>query len=134
MKKYIKPKEKIIVIGAGSAGLGFVNAYRSKNQEDEITVFSKEIYPFYNRVMLPDYISGTQTWDQLVKLREDQFEENNIVVHKGISIEHIDKKNKILTDSKGREHLYDKLFFRYGKQGFHAEKFPKYPWNFQYEK
>jgi ferredoxin-nitrate reductase len=127
IEKYIKPKEKIIVIGAGSAGLGFVNAYRSKNQEDEITVFSREIYPFYNRVMLPDYISGTQTWDQLVKLREDQFEENNIVVHKGISIDHIDKKNKILTDSKGREHLYDKLFLGMGSRAFMPKNFPNIP-------
>ncbi|MFY7911226.1 MAG: molybdopterin-dependent oxidoreductase, partial [Emticicia sp.] len=75
--KYVKPKEKIIIIGAGSAGLGFIAAYRKLNQTDDIEVFSKEIYPFYNRVMLPDYISGTQSWEQLVKLREDQFEENN---------------------------------------------------------
>jgi ferredoxin-nitrate reductase len=52
------------------------------NQEDEIHVFSKEIYPFYNRVMLPDYISGAQNWEQLVKLREDQFAENNIIATK----------------------------------------------------
>ena len=50
---YRKPVEKIIIIGAGSAGLGFINAYRSVNSDDEIHVFSKEIYPFYNRVLLP---------------------------------------------------------------------------------
>jgi ferredoxin-nitrate reductase len=127
ISKYEKPKEKIIVIGAGSAGLGFISAYRKYNQTDDIEVFSKEIYPFYNRVMLPDYISGTQTWDQLVKLREDQFEENNIVVHKGISIEHIDRKNKILTDSKGREHSYDKLFLGMGSKAFMPKNFPQIP-------
>jgi ferredoxin-nitrate reductase len=123
--KYLKPKEKIIVIGAGSAGLGFISTYRSLNQTDEIEVFSKEIYPFYNRVMLPDYISGTQTWEQLVKLKEDQFEENNIKVHKGTGIEHIDRKNKVVVDSNGNEHYYDKLFLGMGSRAFMPRNFPK---------
>lgn len=124
---YKKPKEKIMVIGAGSAGLGFISAYRQLNQTDDIEVFSKEIYPFYNRVMLPDYISGTQNWNQLVKLREDQFSENRIKVHKGISIESIDKKNKVVIDSKGKEHSYDKLFLGMGSRAFMPRNFPKIP-------
>jgi ferredoxin-nitrate reductase len=127
IEKYQKPIEKIIVIGAGSASLGFISAYRKLNQTDEIEVFSKEIYPFYNRVMLPDYVSGTQTWNQLVKLREDQFEEQNITVNKGIEIVHIDKKNKILTDSLGKEHSYDKLFLGMGSRAFMPKNFPQIP-------
>jgi ferredoxin-nitrate reductase len=127
VKIYHKPLEKIIIIGAGSAGLGFINAYRKLNQTDEIHVFSKEIYPFYNRVMLPDYISGTQTWEQLVKLREDQFEENSIKVHKGISIEHIDRKNKVVIDSNGVEHTYEKLILGTGSRAFMPPNVPKIP-------
>ncbi|MBA4849062.1 nitrate reductase [Emticicia sp. BO119] len=123
--KYQKPKEKIIVIGAGSAGLGFISTYRSLNQTDEIEVFSKEIFPFYNRVMLPDYISGAQTWEQLIKLREDQFEENNIKVHKGIGIEHIDRRNKVVVDSNGNEHHYHKLFLGMGSRAFMPKNFPR---------
>jgi ferredoxin-nitrate reductase len=123
--KYVKSKEKIIVIGAGSAGLGFISAYRKLNQTDDIEVFSKEIYPFYNRVMLPDYISGTQSWEQLVKLREDQFIENNIKVHKAICINHIDRKNKVVVDDLGNEHRYDKLFLGMGSQAFMPKNFPK---------
>ncbi|WP_435354513.1 molybdopterin-dependent oxidoreductase [Emticicia sp. SJ17W-69] len=123
--KYVKPKEKIIIIGAGSAGLGFISAYRKLNQTDDIEVFSKEIYPFYNRVMLPDYISGTQSWEQLVKLREDQFTENNIKVHKAIGINHIDRKNKVVVDDLGNEHSYDKLFLGMGSQAFMPKNFPR---------
>jgi len=124
---YKKPFEKIIIIGAGSAGLGFINSYRALNQEDEIHVFSKEIYPFYNRVLLPDYISGSQSWEQLVKLREDQFEENNITVHKGISIVHIDRRNKIIVDSNGQEHVYDKLILGMGSSAFMPKGIPNLP-------
>jgi len=124
---YQKPFEKIIIIGAGSAGLGFINTYRQLNAEDEIHVFSKEIYPFYNRVMLPDYISGTQTWEQLVKLREDQFAENRITVHKGVSIVHIDRKHKTVIDSNGAEHHYDKLILGMGSKAFMPKGVPDLP-------
>lgn len=124
---YQKPFEKIIIIGAGSAGLGFINAYRQLNADDEIHVFSKEIYPFYNRVMLPDYISGTQTWEQLVKLREDQFAENRITVHKGVSIMHIDRKHKTVIDSNGFEHHYDKLIMGMGSKAFMPKGVPNLP-------
>ncbi|MES2794608.1 MAG: molybdopterin-dependent oxidoreductase [Bacteroidota bacterium] len=127
VKVYQKPSEKIVIIGAGSAGLGFINTYRELNKTDEIHVFSKEIYPFYNRVMLPDYISGTQTWEQLVKLREDQFETNNIIVHKGVSIEDIDRKNQIVVDSEGVEHHYDRLILGTGSRAFMPPNVPKIP-------
>ncbi len=124
---YTKPFEKIIIIGAGSAGLGFINAYRPLNERDEIHVFSKEIYPFYNRVMLPDYISGSQNWEQLVKLREDQFDDHKIIVHKGIGIVHIDRKNKTVVDSNGGEHSYDKLILGMGSKAFMPKGVPNLP-------
>jgi ferredoxin-nitrate reductase len=58
--KYKKPKQRIVVIGAGAGAYGFVKSYRELNKDDEIIIFSKENFPFYNRVMLPDYISGEQ--------------------------------------------------------------------------
>jgi ferredoxin-nitrate reductase len=127
IRPYEKPAEKIIIIGAGSAGLGFINSYRNLNKTDEIHVFSKEIYPFYNRVMLPDYISGAQEWEQLVKLREDQFTEANILVHKGLEIVNIDRKNKVVIDSNGEEHTYDRLIFGMGSRAFMPPSVPKIP-------
>ncbi|GAB3544834.1 molybdopterin-dependent oxidoreductase [Spirosoma fluminis] len=124
---YQKPVEKIIIIGTGSAGLGFINTYRTLNSADEIHVFSKEIYPFYNRVLLPDYISGAQPWEQLVRLREEQFEEANITVHKGVSIVHIDRRNKVVTDSNGAEHTYDKLVLGMGSRAFMPKGVPRLP-------
>lgn len=124
---YRKPVEKIIIIGTGSAGLGFINAYRRLNELDQIHVFSKEMYPFYNRVLLPDYISGAQSWEQLVRLREEQFDEANITVHKGVSVVHIDRKNKIVTDSNGVEHAYDKLLLGMGSSAFMPKGVPRQP-------
>ncbi len=58
VEKYKKPFQRIVVIGAGAGSYGFVKSYRELNKEDKITVFSKENFPFYNRIMLPDYISS----------------------------------------------------------------------------
>jgi ferredoxin-nitrate reductase len=116
VKKYKKEKQKIIVIGAGAGAFGFVNSYRKLNTEDEITVFSKENFPFYNRVMLPDYISGVQPWEQLIKMKDEEETFFDITLKRGISIEHIDRNNKIITDSRGKVHHYDVLVLATGSR------------------
>lgn len=113
---YKKPKQKIVIIGAGAGACGFVKSYRALNTEDEIVIFSKENLPFYNRVMLPDYISGTQQWEQLVKMKEEEEYNFNIKMHRGLSIENIDRKNKTVTDSKGIIHSYDVLLLATGSR------------------
>ncbi len=113
---FIKPKQKIIVIGAGAGACGFVKSYRGLNTVDEIIVFSKEDHPFYNRVMLPDYISGTQQWEQLVKIKDEEEYDFNIKLHRGVSIEAVDRQNKTVTDSRGETHTYDTLLMATGSR------------------
>ncbi|PQA55487.1 nitrate reductase [Siphonobacter curvatus] len=127
VQAYVKPQEKILIVGAGSAALGFIQSYRALNQSDEIEVFSQEKYPFYNRVLLPDYISGEQSWSQLVKLSPDQFAENRIQVHTETSIVHIDRVHKVVTDSTGAEHTYDKLILATGSRAFMPKGVPPLP-------
>ncbi|GAC1427910.1 MAG: nitrate reductase [Chitinophagaceae bacterium] len=104
VRRYKKPVQKIVIIGAGAGAFGFVKSYRAVNAEDEIVVFSKENFPFYNRVLLPDYISGAQSWDQLVKMKTEEEFTYNIQLHRGVSIEKIDRENKLLFDSEGNRH------------------------------
>jgi ferredoxin-nitrate reductase len=124
VKRYQKPKQKIIVVGAGAGAFGFVKSYRTLNTEDEIVVFSKENFPFYNRVMLPDYISGAQQWHHLIKMKDEEEQDFNLTLYRGISIEHIDRKNKIATDSKGVEHNYDILIMATGSSPFMLKDVP----------
>ena len=116
VKLYTKPLQKIIVIGAGAGAFGFVKNYRALNTTDEIEVFSKENFPFYNRVLLPDYISGVNKWEQLVKMTDAEENEFNILLHRGISIEHIDREKKVVTDSNGQSHTYDVLLMATGSR------------------
>lgn len=124
VKLYKKPRQKIIVVGAGAGACGFVRSYRALNTEDEIEVFSKENFPFYNRVLLPDYISGVLPWHNLIKMSDDEESDYRIKLHRGVSIEKVDKDNKTVTDSNGVVHQYDVLLMATGSRAFMLKDVP----------
>ncbi|MEQ1798010.1 MAG: molybdopterin-dependent oxidoreductase [Lacibacter sp.] len=121
---YKKAKQKIIVVGAGAGACGFVKSYRALNTDDEIEIFSKENFPFYNRVLLPDYISGALPWHNLIKMTDDEETGFRIKLHRGVSIEHIDRGNKTVTDSNGVSHQYDVLLMATGSRAFMLKDVP----------
>lgn len=116
VRRYVKPRQKIIVIGAGAGACGFVKSYRALNSQDTIEIFSKEDLPFYNRVLLPDYINGTMHWHSLVKMSDEEEDNFNIRLHRGVSIEQVDRERKEVTDSKGIVHRYDVLLVATGSR------------------
>lgn len=127
VRKYAKPRQRIVVVGAGAGAFGFVKSYRELNADDEITIFSKENFPFYNRVMLPDYISGELQWEQLVKMSDDEEPSYNIKLNRGISIEKIDRVNKLVMDSRGLKHPYDILILATGSRPAMPKNVPQLP-------
>lgn len=114
VSKFRKPKEKLIVIGAGAAAYKFVTSHRQHNLIDEIHVFSKEPFAFYNRVMLPDYISGAMRWEKLLKMQDD--ERALVHLYEGVSIERIDRERKTVLDSHGNVFAYDRLIIATGSR------------------
>jgi ferredoxin-nitrate reductase len=127
LKKYKKPFQRIVVVGAGAGAYGFVKSYRELNPDDEITIFSKENHPFYNRVMLPDYISGEQSWEQLVKMKDSDEPAYKIKMLRGVSIEKIDRANKQVTDSRGVKTSYDVLLLATGSRASVPKNIPSLP-------
>lgn len=123
--RYKKSRQRVVVIGAGAGAYGFVKSYREFNQDDEIVIFSKEDFPFYNRVMLPDYISGAQRWEQLVKMTDDEEKDYNITLHRGVSIEKIDRETKTVFDTKGNTTSYDVLIVATGSRAAMPKNVPK---------
>ncbi len=116
--KYKKPFEKIIIVGAGAAAFRFVQNYREFNEEDEIHVFSKEPNLFYNRVLLPEYVTEELTWEQLLKIKEKELKKLNIKIHPESFITKIDSENKTITDNIGDDYTFDKLILATGSRAF----------------
>nr|WKN38377.1 molybdopterin-dependent oxidoreductase [Tunicatimonas sp. TK19036] len=123
--KFRKPRQKVVIVGAGAAAYRFINTYREMNQEDELHVFSKEAHPFYNRVLLPEYVNNHLGWGDLVKFKTpDAFDELNVQLHPSNPIMSIDREQKTVTDSKGEEHTYDLLILATGSRAFMPPEVP----------
>ncbi|MGB6150849.1 MAG: molybdopterin-dependent oxidoreductase [Pricia sp.] len=118
VKKYVKPQQKIIIIGAGAAAYRFIQTYREKNKKDELHVFSKENDPFYNRVLLPEYVNDDLSWSALEKLKIGELQKLDVTLHPGLGIAEIDRANKQVTDADGNQHDYDLLIMATGSRSF----------------
>lgn len=121
LKKYVKPVEKIAVIGAGAAAFRFIQNYRELNTEDEILVFSNEENPFYNRVLLPEYVTAELSWEQLQKIKAEALAKLNITLQSNIAIASINTATKSIVDSHGLSHQYDTLILATGSRPFIPE-------------
>lgn len=118
VKKYKKPFQKIIVVGAGAAAYRFIQSYREQNEVDELHIFSKEAYPFYNRVLLPEYVNDELPWEALQKLKEGELKKLNVNLYSENGIASIDANQKIVVDDKGNTHSYDLLVMATGSRAF----------------
>ncbi|GAA4494700.1 hypothetical protein GCM10023172_05310 [Hymenobacter ginsengisoli] len=125
--KYAKPRQRIVIIGAGAGAHGFVRSYREGNQEDELIIFSKEDQPFYNRVMLPDYISGHQSWAQLVKMQDHEEPAHAIALRRGVHVTAINRAERYVVDSLGQRTSYDILIMATGSRAAVPRGVPTLP-------
>src|SRR5690606_16698571 len=74
---------------------------------------------------LPEYLSGAQLWDQLLKMNTEEESRLNITLHRGLSIHKIDRAKKTLTDAKGKETYYDRLIIATGSRAAIPKNTPK---------
>jgi len=125
--KYAKPQQRIVIIGAGAGAHGFVRSYREVNQEDELIIFSKEDQPFYNRVMLPDYISGHQSWAQLVKMQDHEEPAHAIDLRRGVHVTEVNRAERYVVDSLGQHTSYDILIMATGSRAAVPRGVPTLP-------
>lgn len=121
---YKKEKQKIVIVGAGAAAYRFINTFRNYNSEDEIHVFSKEADPFYNRVLLPEYVNEQVDFDHLLKFKYGEFEKLNVHLHVSNSIDQVKREVKQVVDAKGESHPYDVLIMATGSRAFVPNNVP----------
>jgi len=110
VEKYIKPRQRIIIVGGGMAAYYFLEEYRKLNEYDEITLFCEESDVFYDHSMMADYIGNAATWNRLVQLKNEEAAKRwNLQIKAELAITNIDRHNKKITDTKGNIHDYDIL-------------------------
>jgi ferredoxin-nitrate reductase len=109
-------KRRIVIVGAGSAALAFVEAHRRYNTRDEIVMLGGESLPVYNRVMLPHYIDGSAAWETLVRANGETLNPNRVILHSNTLVSRIDRAAKVVVDARGRAFGYDVLVLATGSR------------------
>ena len=106
-------KMKLVIIGNGMVGHRYIEDLVEKTdvQNMDITVFCEEPRVAYDRVHLSSYFSH-HTADELSLVKEGFYDKHGINVLIGERAININRENKIVYSSTGREIQYDKLVLR----------------------
>ncbi|MBU9711883.1 nitrite reductase large subunit NirB [Evansella tamaricis] len=112
-------KRKLVLVGNGMAGVRCLEEIvKIDPNRFDITVFGTEPHPNYNRIMLSSVLQGDTTVGDIVLNSYEWYQEHNIQLYTGETVEKIDKNtNQVFTD-KGRSVPYDDLIIATGSHPF----------------
>ncbi|WP_109316568.1 NAD(P)/FAD-dependent oxidoreductase [Pseudovibrio ascidiaceicola] len=106
---------KIVVVGAGQAGVQAAQTLRQKGYEGELVMLGNEPQPPYQRPPLSKkFLSGDVEPDALFIRPEAFYEANNIDLKVNAHVESIDLEKKSVTLASGEELSWDKLLLATG--------------------
>ncbi|MBO9594724.1 MAG: nitrite reductase large subunit [Niabella sp.] len=109
---------RIIVIGNGMVGQKFCEKLVAQKIAGlELTVFGEETLPAYDRVHLSAYFAGKTVQDLCMKPMS-WYAENNVNLHLGDPVTHVDRAQKTVTSFEGTQFSYDYLVFATGSAAF----------------
>ena len=111
-------REKVVIVGAGIAGVSTAEALRRGSSLAEIVLISKEPWLPYYRLNLTRYLAGDLPGDQLALHPASWYNEQNIELSLQSELRSIDLETKLLTLRDGSQQNYDKLVLAVGSHPF----------------
>jgi nitrite reductase (NADH) large subunit len=105
---------KIIVVGAGIAGLAAVESLRAASSTAEITLISGEAHLPYYRLNLTRYMAGEITADSLPIHPAAWYEEQNVRLLRGREVVGFTLDPQVVAMDDGQELPFDKLVLAAG--------------------
>jgi nitrite reductase (NADH) large subunit len=112
---------RVVVIGAGAAGVNAAIEVRKLHPEAEITLLGDEPYDFYNRMAIGKLVSETTAIDKLYLMPRDWAAAWRIRYLRGVSATAIDRTKREVTTEEGETIPYDRLLLATGAQSFVPE-------------
>ena len=110
-------QKKILIIGAGIAGLNAAKSAREVDNNCSITILELENTNTYIRTRIPHYISGEANLKEMMPYNDEWYVKNNLKLIKGIEVTSIDTNSKEVISNKGK-FSYDSLIIASGAQPF----------------
>jgi nitrite reductase (NADH) large subunit len=109
---------KVVIVGAGIAGLAAAEAVRAASRDAEVTLISRETSPPYYRLNLTRYLAGEITEAELSVKPQDWFTENQIRLLLGDEVSRLKLDRKTVELHKFDEISFDKLILTVGAHPF----------------
>ena len=117
MNIHSPPKERLVVIGNGMAGMRAVEELLKRAPDRyQITVFGAEPHVNYDRILLSSVLAGEKEIDQIVINSRSWYEENDIQLFTGDPIVSISGAERRVTSKSGRVEFYDRLLLATGSR------------------
>jgi nitrite reductase (NADH) large subunit len=113
-------KQRLVVIGNGMAGVRTVEEIFARGGKDQfdVVIFGDEPYGNYNRILLSNVMNGSQEPDEIFLNTIPWYRENDIKLHVGVRVTHIDRISKLVHGQRGVVEPYDKLIIATGSRAF----------------
>jgi NAD(P)H-nitrite reductase large subunit len=105
---------RIVIIGAGAAGVSAAETIRKQNADAEITVINEEDSVPYSPVALPEFIEGKISREQLYLWNNDYLSKKKISYVRGKTVISVDVNAKKVIAEDGSVFPYDKLLIATG--------------------
>jgi 3-phenylpropionate/trans-cinnamate dioxygenase ferredoxin reductase subunit len=106
--------DKHVIIGDGAAGATAAETIRENDGDAEITVFTDESEPLYNRIMLKTFMKGSLPKQYTRMHNENWYEKRDIKLHLETRIENVDTESQVVETAEGDETGYDNLLIATG--------------------
>lgn len=103
-----------LIIGGGIAGTTAAEAIRSKDAHGSIAIIGKEPYGLYSRVLLPKYIEGKISREQVFLRTSDDYNKRAVNLFSGEEATIIDVKRKEVRTRQGTVFFYEQLLISAG--------------------
>ena len=105
----------IVIVGTGPVGVRTADELLKIDPNTQIVMYGDEPWEPYNRVVLSSLLAGEISIDDIKNpVKAEKI--NNLVQHHNCSITHIDRVNKVVTDSLGNQQAYSKLILAIGSR------------------
>jgi NAD(P)H-nitrite reductase large subunit len=112
---------RVVVIGAGAAGVNAAVEVRKLHPEGEVTLIGDEPYDFYNRMAIGKLVSEATAIDKLYLMPRDWAAARRIRYLRGVSSTAIDRTKREVRTDEGESIPYDRLLLATGAQSFVPE-------------
>ena len=103
-----------LIIGNSAAGLNAAEAIRLRDREGHVTIVSAENYPAYSRCLIPYFMEGKVSEEDMLYRPKDYYTANRFEPLLGRTAASIQPAEKSVTLENGERLSYDKLLIATG--------------------